>query len=100
MEIRSDFIIAFKELQRFADLPEGSALTTAFITIAHSTDYPATNCATIQMTSLLARPAEAAESMLYVDSDCLDSQDAFLAPTACDARSQRRDVLHSETMDK
>ena len=36
--------------------------------------------------------------MLSVDPDCLDSQAAFLVPTARDARSQRRDTLCSETL--
>ena len=65
LEIRSDFMLAFKELQRFADLPDGSALTIVSITIALSTVYPVTNGATIQTIALLARLAKATR---YVDS--------------------------------
>ena len=60
------------EIAMFADLPEGSALTTASITIALSTVYPATDGAIIQTTALLARPTELI-MILYVDSVCLDS---------------------------
>ena len=37
--------------------------------------------------------------MLYVDPDSLDSQAAFLAPTARDVRTQRRDTPRSATLD-
>ena len=37
--------------------------------------------------------------MLSVDSECLDSQATFLAPTASDARCQIRDTLCRETLD-
>ena len=48
LEISSDFILALKELELFAALPDGSAVTTAFLTIALRTVYPATDGATIQ----------------------------------------------------
>ena len=66
LEICTDFILALKELELFAALPDGSAMATASLTFALSTVYPATYGATIQPTALLARLAA---SMLSVDPD-------------------------------
>ena len=97
LEIRSDFVIALNELQCFADMPEGSAFTTVSLNITLSTIYPASTGDKIKTTAYLARPQE---SISFIGLDCSDSQAAFLAPTARDTRSQRRDAIRRETSDK